>query len=50
MFKAELEAMDTNHTWNLVPLPKDKKSISCNWIYKVKYNVDGTLANETRST
>jgi len=40
----ELEAMDTNHTWDIVPLPKDKKAISCKWIYKVKYNVDGTLA------
>ena len=40
----ELEAMDTNHTWDIVPLPKDKKAISCKWIYNVKYNVDGTLA------
>jgi len=40
----ELEAMDTNHTGDIIRLPKDKKAISCKCIYKVKYNVNGTLA------
>jgi hypothetical protein len=25
----------------LVALPKDKKTIGCKWVYKVKHNVDG---------
>ncbi len=33
-------ALDTNATWELVTLPKDKTTIGCKWVYKVKYNVD----------
>ncbi len=33
-------ALDTNATWELVILPKDKKTIGCKWVYKVKHNVD----------
>nr|KYP58820.1 Copia protein [Cajanus cajan] len=35
--------MDVNNTWDIVPLPKEKKAISCKWIYKEKYNAEGTL-------
>lgn len=30
-------------TWILVPLPKDRKAISCKWVYKTKTNADGSL-------
>jgi len=40
----ELEAMDTNHPWDIVSLPKEKKAINRKWIYKVKYSVKGTLS------
>ena len=40
----KLQAMDVNNTWDIDPLPKDKKAISCKWVYKVKYNADGSLA------
>jgi hypothetical protein len=33
-------ALDANVTWELVALPKDKKSIGCKWVYKVKHNAD----------
>jgi histone deacetylase 1/2 len=36
-------ALDANVTWELVALPKDKKTIGCKWVYKVKHNVDGSL-------
>lgn len=39
----ELKAMQQNHTWSIVPLPCDKHSIGCRWVYKIKYNSDGTI-------
>jgi hypothetical protein len=32
--------LDTNATWELVILPKDKKTIGYKWVYKVKHNVN----------
>jgi hypothetical protein len=37
----EMATLDANATWELVPLPKDKKTIGCKWVYKVKHNGDG---------
>ena len=39
----EFEALDTNHTWDLVSLPSGKKAIGCKWVYKVKHKADGTV-------
>ena len=41
--KAELDAMEDNKTWSVVPLPKRKHSIGCKWVYKIKYHADGTI-------
>ena len=41
--KAELEAMETNQTWSIVPLPKGNNSIGCCWVYKIKHKVDGSI-------
>jgi hypothetical protein len=30
----------TNNTWDLVPLPKGRKLVSCKWVYKTKYASD----------
>lgn len=38
-----LEALDDNHTRNLVKLPNRKKPITFCWVYKVKYKSDGSL-------
>ena len=39
----ELEALRTNHTWDVVSLPQGKKAIGCKWIYKVKLKADGSV-------
>ncbi|KAL0366649.1 UNVERIFIED_CONTAM: Retrovirus-related Pol polyprotein from transposon RE2 [Sesamum radiatum] len=41
--KVELEALENNHTWEIVPLPPDKKAIGCRWIYKLKVKADGSI-------
>jgi hypothetical protein len=40
----EMATLDANTTWKLVVLPKDKKSIGCKWVYKVKHNADGSMS------
>ena len=40
----EMASLDANHTWNLMPLPHDKKTISCKWIYKVQHNANGSMS------
>ncbi|MCO5594866.1 hypothetical protein L7F22_048901 [Adiantum nelumboides] len=39
----EMAELDVNQTWELVPLPGDKKAIGCKWVYKVKHKADGTI-------
>ena len=41
--KEELKALEKNKTWVIVPLPKNKKPVGCKWVYKIKYNCDGTI-------
>ena len=39
----ELCALHDNCTWSFQPLPPHKKPISCKWVYKIKFNLDGTV-------
>jgi hypothetical protein len=32
-----------NQTWSIVKLPEGQKAIGSKWVYKKKYNADGTL-------
>ena len=41
--KTELEALQDNKTWDLVPLPAGHSPIGCKWVYKIKYQSDGTI-------
>ena len=41
--KAELEAMESNQTWSVVPLPPGKQSIGCKWVYKIKHRSNGSI-------
>ena len=39
----EIEALELKHTWNIVDLPPGRKPINCKWVYKAKYNSDGSI-------
>ena len=39
--QTELTNMEQNQTWSLVSLPHD--TISCKWVYKIKYHSDGSI-------
>lgn len=41
--KAEIQALEDNHTWQVTQLPKDKRAIGCKWVYKIKYRADGEV-------
>lgn len=38
------DALLANCTWELIPLPKDKKIIGCKWVFKIKRNSDGFIS------
>ncbi|OIT31929.1 putative mitochondrial protein, partial [Nicotiana attenuata] len=40
----EIHALEDNHTWDLVDLPKGKKLVGCKWVFMVKVNPDGSVA------
>jgi hypothetical protein len=39
----ENEVIEKNRTWKLIDRPQDKEIIGVKWVYKVKYNVDGSV-------
>jgi Reverse transcriptase (RNA-dependent DNA polymerase) len=39
----ELMALEKNHTWELVELPYGKRPVGCRWIYKIKFNSNGSI-------
>ena len=39
----EIEALKKNDTWIIKDLPPGKKPISCKWVYRIKYNADGSI-------
>ncbi|KAH9678684.1 protein kinase domain-containing protein [Citrus sinensis] len=41
--KSELQALENNNTWIVVSLPPGKHAIGCKWVYRIKYNTDGTV-------
>ncbi|KAI5314346.1 hypothetical protein L3X38_043522 [Prunus dulcis] len=42
--REEIEALHTQCTWDLVPLPVDKNIVGSLWVYRVKKNSDGSVA------
>ena len=39
----EIDALVSNNTWTFTPLPSNKKTIGCKWVYKIKYKADGSV-------
>ena len=41
--QTEVNALESNHTWTVVPLPPHTKPIGCRYVFKTKLNSDGSL-------
>lgn len=41
--KAEIQALEENKIWKIVQLPPGKSPIGCKWVFKVKYQANGTI-------
>jgi len=39
----EVNALQQSETWILTSLAPGKKALSCKWVYKTKYKVDGSV-------
>ncbi|CAM8913556.1 unnamed protein product [Rhodiola kirilowii] len=39
----ELDALKSNNTWNLVPLPHGKNPVGSKWIFRIKRHFNGTI-------
>ena len=39
----ELRNLDTYQTWCYISLPDNKKAISYKWVFKIKYNFNGSI-------
>ena len=42
---AEFQALKNNHTWDLVPYQSKYNFVGNKWVFKLKYNSDGSLNN-----
>jgi hypothetical protein len=41
--QSELQALDQNKTWNVIPLPVGLKPIGSKWVYNIKRKADGSI-------
>ncbi|CAM8990181.1 unnamed protein product [Rhodiola kirilowii] len=39
----EIHALQSNNTWQVIPLPQGKNTVSSKWIFRVKRHSDGTI-------
>jgi len=39
----EIRALEDNKTWEFATLPHGKTALGCKWVYKIKYNADGSI-------
>ncbi|GKB07339.1 retrovirus-related pol polyprotein from transposon TNT 1-94 [Tanacetum coccineum] len=39
----EIKALESNNTWELTTLPPHILPIGCKWVFRVKYNADGSI-------
>ena len=40
----EMQALEANGTWSLVPLPPGRTTVGCRWVFALKTNPDGSIA------
>ena len=38
--EVEMEALQRNGTWNVVPLPRGKRPVGCKWVFTIKHKAD----------
>jgi len=43
VIQCEISTLESNQTWEIVLLSKDKTVICCNWVFKIKYKADRTI-------
>lgn len=39
----EVDALEFSHTWSVVDLPPGRVALGTMWVFKIKYNADGTV-------
>lgn len=39
----EMEALKKNDTWELITLPRGKRTVGCGWVYTLKHKADGSI-------
>ncbi len=39
----EILSHTKNGSWTLEKLPRGRKAIDCRWVFKIKYNADGSI-------
>ena len=42
-WKRKWELQRKTKAWEMVVRPKEKKTLSCKWVYTVKFKADGTI-------
>ncbi|KAH9723162.1 reverse transcriptase Ty1/copia-type domain-containing protein [Citrus sinensis] len=42
--QAEFDALVKNETWVLVPASQATKVVGCKWVFRIKYNADGSIS------
>ena len=41
--KNKMRTLEKNNVWEMVSLPKGKRTVGCKWIFIIKCRIDGTL-------
>jgi len=44
--REEMDAIERNSTWEIVDKPRDKKTVRCKWIFKVKHKANVSIDYE----
>ena len=39
----ELDALHSNNTWSVVPIPVGQNIVSSKWVFKLKHDADGNI-------